>query len=122
MDGKPSVEERLAALGTAFRDRLAVDAERLRALAAELETVAPAELGRVVSSIRAVAHRLAGTAPAFQAADLGDRARDLEVEALSTDGAHTDLAALKTRLHALLALLEEATGARGEPRTFTPRI
>jgi hypothetical protein len=118
-----TLEERLAALGAAFRDRLGQDASRLRALARELDGT-PGERARALGDIRALSHKLAGTAPAFEATDIGSAAHDVELAALAAEQqAEAASPGMRERVASLCTLLDTATGAAGgTPRVFRPRI
>jgi HPt (histidine-containing phosphotransfer) domain-containing protein len=114
--------DRLLALGKAFAARLEKDAEQLRSLATQLE-LPSAELGQVLEEIRSTAHRLRGTAPAFDAADIGEAAGNLELAIVDSRASPDEVTpAVRQKLHELSALLEAALGAHGPPRRFRPLL
>lgn len=122
MTGQGSTD-RLLALGAAFAARLAKDTTQLRSLAAQLEVQSGAERAQVLEGIRGTAHRLRGTAPAFDAADIGDAAGNLEVAIVESRASAGDLTpAVKRKLTDLIALLDTALGAHGPPRRFRPTL
>ena len=114
MTGQGSTD-RLLALGAAFAARLETDTGRLHALARTLHSAPPAEHAQVLEEIRELAHRMRGTAPAFDAADIGDAAAALE-EAI------VDAQDLHPALQQLLSLLDSAIGTHGRARSFRPRL
>jgi HPt (histidine-containing phosphotransfer) domain-containing protein len=115
--------DRLLALGAAFAARLAKDAGQLRALMAQLEVQSAAERAQILEGIRSTAHRLRGTAPAFDAADIGDAAGKLEVAIVESRASPGDVTpAVKQQLSELMALLDAALGAHGPPRKFRPHL
>jgi hypothetical protein len=115
--------DRLRALGAAFAARLAKDATQLRSLAAQLEVQSVPERAQVLEDIRGTAHRLRGTAPAFDAADIGTAAGNLEVAIVESGASAGDVApAVRQKLTDLMALLDAALGAHGPPRQFRPHL
>jgi HPt (histidine-containing phosphotransfer) domain-containing protein len=113
--------DRLLALGKAFAARLEKDAAQLRSLATRLEVQSAAERVQVLEEIRSTVHRLRGTAPAFDAADIGEAAGNLEV-ALVEGPAGEASPHVRARFAELLALIEAALGAEGPPRKFRPNL
>lgn len=115
--------ERLAALAAAFRERLAQDASRLRALDDALGIATADERTSALAEVRSIGHKLYGTAPAFDAADIGAAAGELEQAATAASHRFEENAPiLRTRVRALLEILDSACGAHGGGRTFTPRL
>jgi HPt (histidine-containing phosphotransfer) domain-containing protein len=116
MEASGSSSERLQRLGAAFAARLAADAAQLRALATQLDSPATEDRQGVIADVRAIAHRLRGTAPAFDANDIGDAAATLEIAIVDASDDVSE------RLRSLLALLDTALGAHGPPRRFHPKL
>jgi HPt (histidine-containing phosphotransfer) domain-containing protein len=115
--------ERLAALAAAFRKRLETDAQALRVSAAALDSGSAGERTQGLEAIRLVAHKLHGTAPAFDADDVAVAAGDLEAAAIAAAKHFAVNAALVHReLEALIALLDSIGGPQGAHRTFWPRM
>ncbi len=114
--------ERLHALSAAFATRLAADAARLRELTAQLDSVSADELVQTLTELRAIAHRLHGTAPAFDASDIGEASGRLELALVDSAEPRDAGVAIRERLNALLRLLDAALGAHGPPREFTPKL
>jgi hypothetical protein len=115
--------DRLLALGAAFAARLAKDAAQLRVLTAQLDVQSAVERAQVLEEIRGTAHRLRGTAPAFDAADIGEAAGNLEVAIVESSAAAGDVTpSVKQKLTHLMALLDAALGAHGPPRVFRPSL
>lgn len=122
MAGQGSTD-RLLALGAAFAARLATDTAQLRSLMTQLDVHSAAERGQVLEEIRSTAHRLRGTAPAFDAADIGEAAGRLEVAIVASRSSPGDLTpSVEQRLTELMALLDAALGAHGPPRVFRPNL
>jgi len=115
--------DRLLALGAAFAARLAKDATQLSALAAQLEVQSAPERAQVLEEIRSTVHRLRGTAPAFDAADIGEAAGGIEVAIVESDASAGEVApAVRQKLAELMSMLDTALGAHGPPREFRPNL
>jgi HPt (histidine-containing phosphotransfer) domain-containing protein len=116
----PGSKDRLAALGAAFAARLEKDAAQLHDLVTVLDERSGPEFGTLLEDIRSTAHRLRGTAPAFDAADIGELAGKLEDEIVRSPGEPTPR--MRERLIELATLIDTALGAHGPQRQFRPRL
>jgi HPt (histidine-containing phosphotransfer) domain-containing protein len=107
--------DRLLALGAAFAARLQKDAGLLHTLANALPSAPEGDRPQVLEQIRELAHRLRGTAPAFEAEDIGNAAARLEETIVDRQDAGA-------RLAELLRMIDTALGAHGPARKFRPRL
>lgn len=101
----------LAALGGAFRTRLAADRGALRDLCAALENADAEATPEVAKRIERAAHRLHGTAAMFGYAELGDCAGRLELAARDAVARNSSPEALRAAVMPPATALDQALEA-----------